>query len=95
MCALKDATSQSFVIIRACHVQFIEAGLVFAVRQLSGGKKDKKSKKDKDVSKEDKKEANHMRQIITDMNTKLVSGEFGVKPALVQETLMSEAINFL
>ena len=90
--ALKEAVAQSSVIIRACNVQFIEAGLVFALRHLSGGvKKDKKTKKDK----EDKKETSSMKQIITDMNTKLVSGEYGVKPALVHEVLMSEATKFL
>ena len=87
---LKTAVDDACKLLASAHAQYIEAGFVYAVRHLRESKS-----KDKKAKKEEKKDATTMKQVLTDLNTKLVSGEHGVRSHMICKVLLAEATKHL
>ena len=89
---LKGSLRNLRTTVAACNTQFIEAGLAFAIKNLRATKKEGKQSKSKTG---DKKDAQTMKQVITDMNAKIITGECGVKSSMVHKVLYDESSKHL
>ena len=94
--ALKEITCEASCVVAECHVQFVEAGIVYALKHLQLNKqKDKKKNKDKDGDGKKCKDPQEMKHIISDQHGSLMKGDYGAKSADAQRLLMQEASKYL
>ena len=85
---LKDALPSARTMVCKCHVQFVEAGIVYALRNLRSAKQAKTEKSDKKKDKAHMEKS--MKSVLEDMNTRIVSGEFGIRNHMVNQHLRDE-----